>query len=186
MREKEPSPPPSFGEPPPFKSILDFEFNESHPTKIRIPRFANLNDEKLFPPSIFTLPDPSVTVSTTSKIQVVRDPKGDVISQDPLVNENDEELWKYLSCNLFSPQPLIHLKGTRQADVVRVELDANGKNQEVVEEETVVDFDFYLDVSILMESNWRRMAYVPRQGESPRVVREALKEYVENKNPLKE
>ena len=182
---KETSPPPSFGEPPAFKSILDFEFNESHPTKIIIPKFANLDDENIFPPSVLMKPDPKMMVSE-SKIVVVRDQKGTVFSKDPLVNENADELWKYFYMNIFAPQPLIHLKGTRRADVDRVELDANGGKQIVTEEETVVDFDFYLDVSELMESSWKRMAYVSRPGEGPRTVKEALDEYVTSKNPLKE
>lgn len=172
--------PPSFGDPPSFSTVMEWKYNESHPTKCIIPSYENITCEKYA--GVLTLPDSQQLVITSKPEEVTRD----TTSDDPILSTNSEELWKYIMSNLFAPQPLIHMKGLRKREIKRSELDADGNKQIIIDDEIVIDFDFYLDLSQLMDQNCKRLAYIPREGEQPKALQTALEEYSKNNNPLKE
>ena len=190
-KEKGNSLAPSFGEPPPFQTVLEYEYNEPHMTKMIIPKYTNLLDEAYS--DIVKHPDGKLMVST-SNILLIRDPKGSVLSRDPSLDRNPEKIYEYIMSNLFAPQPLIHIRGIRKRVVESKDLEEKGKEIEkgkgkkcmIQKEEEVIDFDFNLELSDLLESDWKRLAHVSRDEETPKAFKDAIQNYASNSNPLKE
>lgn len=128
-------------------------------------------------------------IATASTAITSRSEKG-VYSYDPILDENPNELWRYFMSNLQKPQLAVRLCGTHTE--LRVRSVANTEGEGSHEEsytESITDFNFQIDLSNCVSSEWSRIVSHPFSNrgrlEAP-TVRETIEEYTRSKNSFKE
>ncbi|KAG0569989.1 hypothetical protein M758_6G125400 [Ceratodon purpureus] len=148
------------------------------------------NSHVFFPPKYPTPgPKPSTAESyekVAKKFSRQKEVKG-ICSQDPILDDNPTELWRFLLSNLRSPSLAVLLLGTHTESSSST--DSNGHSTTTTR--TVTDFSFQFDVSKYVMPQWSRIVAEPRKaskGEATPMptVLETLEEYTSSKNPFKE
>lgn len=145
---------------------------------------ASPYDMGLIPDSRVFFPPKRSSVAPTSRAERIPKIKG-IYSHDPLLDNNPEELWRFLVSNLQAPRMAVGIMGTHTVTTT----SGTGSNSST-STTTVTDFSIQLDVSKYVNPQWSRIFTNPSRRASKDVVtptvRETLEEYAGSKNAFKE
>jgi hypothetical protein len=116
-----------------------------------------------------------------------------VYSHDPILDQNPNELWRFLVSNLRQPRLAVHVSGThtetRSTGQGGIATGQGGiANGGTTTTHTVTDFSFYVDVSKYVIPQWIRIVARPKskKDQPTPTLRETLEEYTSSTNPFKE
>ena len=124
-------------------------------------------------PDCKTIFSPTITEPSTAK--VTKKVKG-IYSDDPKVDKDPSELWRFMVSNLRKPRLLVYIAGKKVAS------PSTGLHHWNTDIDSTTDFAFFIDISALVSPDCDRIVAKP----SGATVRTVVEEYTRSRNPFKE
>ena len=180
--------PPSYEEA--VQHSLSNPYQPSDPEEIEAkaqvaPRTTVLNffDTQAIPPGNI-LKREQVGIVSPSNASIKTNGDGDIESFDGCLDRDAKELFHYFMSYMQAPQMNVYIQGThteRRVHTRRV----NKKTKRQVRHVTVVDFNFTIDISALIDPEWSRLVCL-QEGNVMDEWKQVLESYTKSNNAFKE
>jgi hypothetical protein len=127
---------------------------------------------------------PPLERPSTAEFEIKR--AGKVMTLDPLLDDDVEQVWKFFLTHATAPRLHVELHGYHSEVQTETVTDSEGRTETRSKTVDVTDFLVKLDVSKYVCEKWYRMASEPRKNCQPLTIRQTLEEYAQCPNPIKE
>jgi hypothetical protein len=165
--------------PPSYQQALEI-------TPSYVGQFPNYYRPSIIPEGVILFPHSVKPLDKPTNSTFTRTGSGDVITYDPNLDYDEQELWRFFMSQLEKPKMFVRVYGWHTEQRIVVET-REGKTFTRTENVKVTDFNFKLDMSHYVAPIWTRIVCVPEKGnDSPKSFEETLKEYAKSESAIKE
>ncbi|KAJ3343441.1 hypothetical protein HDU91_000379 [Kappamyces sp. JEL0680] len=169
--------------PPPYSLMVNYTESPTHPTHFEAPPVYM--DMSIIPRQMVLLAGQAPPLDRPTVVTTTQSEAQGIYTFDPRLDQDKDELWRFMMCNLSNPRKVVRCAGTHTETRHHTSVDKDGNTHHHTDQVTVTDFEFSLDLSGYI-AGWSQIACEATNGHPQKSFNDTLEEYCQSTNKLKE